>query len=670
MWSMSTHAPVVSMSREPQKLMDEAQHLYRTTVWVNAAERAINSRLSRAPVHLERPDGETVWSTTTKAEVQPTPGELAIIDLIQVPNREQKRVSNWRGLTGLSSRHSGLCGNAFWVLDQLDALSGTPLGVLYVNPVRMSEATDGNGNLLGWVIDHPRNPVTGRPGFAGIPIRLDEVEHLVYDEPDAGHFGIGIAEAAYTKIELSRLADSHAAGVLASGGRIAGLMSPKSANEVNADEWEATIRTWRQIVDDPESAKRLHIVRGPVDFTPTAAKPAEMELHSLATMSRQDVFAAWHVPESQVGIHGASGLNSGEHIKFEEAALWQGPIEDRVTIIREAWQRILDRFKALGTELTLVIETPSFDDEQPLYENADKAKVVPLTVNQRLEMVGKDPLDEKLYGSFGDAIFIDQGMVRVDPLAPPEPEPPPVVAPLPPLVPEEVEAKAALDDELRSLRTKIEQRSVPVLRASLAEVWDEMRSDISGRTERFREHLAANPFDASVWFDEPRWTSRINAALLPAAEVSAEVATAQSARFRAQAESKADEWIERVAQYVRAKSLNRVTGMLRTVRESVQKAITEGIREHLTAGELAARVQAAAGLDEYRAELIARTEVISAYNDASLRTFSEFGAERVQANDGDEDAECAARNGAIYSISEAAGITDHPNGTLDWSPVV
>ena len=28
-----------------------------------------------------------------------------------------------------------------------------------------------------------------------------------------------------------------------------------------------------------------------------------------------------------------------------------------------------------------------------------------------------------------------------------------------------------------------------------------------------------------------------------------------------------------------------------------------------------------------------------------------------------------ARNGNIYSIEEASGITDHPNGTLDWVPV-
>jgi hypothetical protein len=42
----------------------------------------------------------------------------------------------------------------------------------------------------------------------------------------------------------------------------------------------------------------------------------------------------------------------------------------------------------------------------------------------------------------------------------------------------------------------------------------------------------------------------------------------------------------------------------------------------------------------------------------------------VEAIDGDEDSECAARHGQRYPIDEALGITDHPNGTLDWLPVL
>ncbi len=42
----------------------------------------------------------------------------------------------------------------------------------------------------------------------------------------------------------------------------------------------------------------------------------------------------------------------------------------------------------------------------------------------------------------------------------------------------------------------------------------------------------------------------------------------------------------------------------------------------------------------------------------------------VEAIDGDGDEECAARDGQEFSIADADGIEDHPNGTLDWVPVL
>ncbi len=68
--------------------------------------------------------------------------------------------------------------------------------------------------------------------------------------------------------------------------------------------------------------------------------------------------------------------------------------------------------------------------------------------------------------------------------------------------------------------------------------------------------------------------------------------------------------------------------------------------------------------------MIARTELMGAYNDAALGSYSDLGATQVQAIDGDEDPECAERDGQIYDIDEADAIEDHPNGTLDWIPII
>ena len=71
-----------------------------------------------------------------------------------------------------------------------------------------------------------------------------------------------------------------------------------------------------------------------------------------------------------------------------------------------------------------------------------------------------------------------------------------------------------------------------------------------------------------------------------------------------------------------------------------------------------------------RAETIARTETALSYNRASLTGYKEFNVRRVLAFDGDKDADCSDRNGREFSIDDALSIADHPNGTLDWAPVV
>ena len=86
-----------------------------------------------------------------------------------------------------------------------------------------------------------------------------------------------------------------------------------------------------------------------------------------------------------------------------------------------------------------------------------------------------------------------------------------------------------------------------------------------------------------------------------------------------------------------------------------------------TTGEL---VRSWSGFDQYRAERIARTELMFAYNAAALDSYGSMGVTQVQAIDGDDDEECAERNGQVFSLADAEAIEDHPNGTLDWAPVL
>jgi hypothetical protein len=116
----------------------------------------------------------------------------------------------------------------------------------------------------------------------------------------------------------------------------------------------------------------------------------------------------------------------------------------------------------------------------------------------------------------------------------------------------------------------------------------------------------------------------------------------------------------------------RVTRINDTTRDAVQGMIADGVANGLTVLQIADAIEAGIpAFDAYRSELIARTEVMDVYNAAALATYGEAGIEMVEAIDGDQDEECidrVARN--PYTIDEADAEEDHPNGTLDWVPVM
>ena len=77
----------------------------------------------------------------------------------------------------------------------------------------------------------------------------------------------------------------------------------------------------------------------------------------------------------------------------------------------------------------------------------------------------------------------------------------------------------------------------------------------------------------------------------------------------------------------------------------------------------------------YRAQLIARTETKYAQNVSSLQTYRQSdvvtGLLAFDAQLGDTDAECEARNGTVFSFEDAERETarEHSNGSLSWGPV-
>lgn len=642
--------PSISMfRRSPQQMAKDAQGVAVSNRWIRAAERVISHAFGTVPWHLETDDGETVGDDSD-------PILRAIRDLLEkpytpLPDDPRNATPRTRsGLWGLTSRHEGVCGSAFWLLDQRNALAGIPLQILYVNPARMTPV--GENRLMGWILDADQRG-------NGYPLGADDVLHFTLEEADQGWFPPGLVETAMSSVNITRYGDRHAAGQLASGGKLPGVFSPKSDVGVMPPDVFATLeRQVRSSAEDPDAARRSFVLRGPIDFTPTAATPEQLDLVAVQNMARDDVLELWGVPLSQLGGAPPAGLNSGSTKSYDEAALWQKAVSPRLRRFAEVLQfQFLDPLSAkIGKHIELVIEEPTFDDDAPKYELATKAQNLPLTNNERRALIGLDPFTDE---ALGNAIVMPMQIVEYGTSVSSRPADD---IPLAGVTGDEIGAKATL--------RSVADRLLPRLRKDLGSFLDEQRKAIAAAVRDKAGHLASRKGrDDASWWKGAEWDARLKKLLAPYANEIANL-TAKKAQTSLGKAEFSDLTGNAVLQRLLARLGTRISGINETTRQQVAEAIKAGVEAGDGAAALGDRIEALTDFDEYRAELIARTESARVLNEAQLESFREFGVNRVRAIDGDEDPECAARDGQEFDLDDALDIADHPNGTLDWVPVV
>lgn len=658
--------------QSPQRKMKRAWNLGIQVPWIALAEDAIAERFAGVDWHLEDENDEEVTDDYPNADAR------AALLLLEKPaaNLTVGAPFYRSDLWGLTSRVMGLCGSAFILLDAPEALANTPNAMIPIAPWRMTPGEDQNGNLIEWYIDKTATD-------PGIKVSLSQILHYPLRRNFDGHFGIGNVETAMLKLTNSQALDQHLSLVLSGGGRLSGIMSPKTG-VIEGETMLQMERDWRTIVEQSDAAKRLQLVRAPVDFQKTTLTPQEMQVRDLMNGARDDLLTIWSVPLSIVGGSTPAGLNSGETRKFDEAAIWQGPVHSRLTIFREVTQyQLLDRWQGRGATVELEIEEPEFDDDSPRYDLLAKSADIAMTNTERRALIGLPPTGDKL---IDDAILLPATIVPYT-AAPPEPEA--VAQPSAPGTPRPVqqtpealaageasdpaaiEKKATLRSEagLRSslirLRANLQERYTPKLRASVAALLGDQQREVAKRIREHAEHLAQKPRDHAVWWDGAKWDQRLAQALGPLTGVAESVSShiGQTLEPRKAGPPGA---VERVLQ----RGAARVTKINQTTRDAINAIIISTIEAGGSVLDAADALEASAAFDEYRAELIARTELMDAYNGAAVESYRDAGLTQVQAIDGDRDPECAERDGQVFDLDEAATIEDHPNGTLDWVPVI
>jgi len=692
---------------QPQQRMKKAWQIGESVAYVFAAERVISGKIAgMSPVdaddehgigwHLEDPDGETVDDAypvvAAREAFQVLSKPMGALSLDEAGGIRQSRRTQWE----LTSRHAGLCGTAFWVLDGINAF-GFPRAILYCRPDRISPDAP-KGTLQGWRLD------AGEPGKPeGIPLSRDEVVPFYLQAPNEGFVASGLVEAAITKAQLNSAIDRYFTQVIAGGGRLSGIIAPRDGRIDDDAVYQQLLRDWRNVTEQPEAAKRLQVVRAPVDFTRTVNTPAEMGLIDLMTRNRDDLLALWGVPYSQVGGSPAAGMGMGEARDSDRQALWENAVIPRLAMMAEPIQDLLDRLEPeLGWAPRFVLDLPELEPDATKWDRAKKAEGVAMRNVERRALVGLPPFGEEVVGPSGkpldEEVWLPINLTSIDA----EPEPALPAAPSLQLlsggaeteqedqaetdhqeqedaadegVPTEAvgAAKAKLPSGMGKLRSTLDRRVTPALQKAVQKVLDDQRDTVATRVERAWSRIQAHPADEQAWWpSEKKSNAAMLGALKPALLGVGELVGdhVEKSMGGKKAGGSMGAASKRAVQSVLTRGAARVTRIDQTTREGLRKLLADAVKQGLSPKEAGDLVRAWSGFDEYRAERIARTELMFAYNAAALDSYAALGAERVEAIDGDDDEECAARNGQVYTLAEAEAIEDHPNGTLDWAPVL
>ena len=547
-------------------------------------------------------------------------------------------------------------GSAAWYLE--GGSFGIPTALYGISPARMTPSRDSSGNLIGWVMDKDRPS-------GGIPFPKDEILWFsTGNADDEDLFGTSVVEAVYGQVPLTEMMARHTMNVLATGGRLAGMLWPKD-RPLGTDEFDDAIRAYRNVVSDPDAAKRLLIFPEPMEYASGASTPAEIGIPELAVLTRDEILTAFPVSPYRLGVPMPGGLNSGETRREDRRDYWEETIHPRADLLEEVIQvGLLSRYEELlGQTFDFEIAEPNMDDAASLVAKTEALK--------GLVSVGFDP--KQAVSASGLAHIKWAGLPDIlDPAKQME------------MQQQAREASLAQLEQAKNEPPKPPQKSVkPRGETAIRQFLTEQRERIS---ERVRDTLpqtkAARKEAADEWWDGAAEDAALRETLrglyLEVGREGLQVVADKTGRVVTNTA------VNRILSDLYEYGGARITNINERTRDAVKAQLTEGVRRGYSIQQLLGGVEAegfagvqgalldngVAAWDPYRAEMISRTETALSFNRASIRGYGEYGVREVQAIDGDFDEDCAARNGQVFSIDEALGIADHPNGTLDWAPVL
>lgn len=428
----------------------------------------------------------------------------------------------------------------------------------------------------------------------------DEIIYLYRPDPRNPLLGESLLASAVRNIETEVQISEYHANVLKNGGRLESIFKVKDPiNEGTIANLQAQ---YEEKYAEAKQAGRPLFLGGDIDIEKTALSPMELAYLDTKVSTLNDISIATGVPKAVLGSTGGETFaNADASIRIFLRETIKPQLSNIVNILN--WRLIPDEF-----ELEYIDPTP--EDQEEKRKNIETAyKVNALKTNEIREMLGYDTIPE------GESIMIPFNLVELgkkEEVRTPKEEKSLKLHPL-----KNKDIRKIYAKQKDALMTKFEDRMLK-----------EVRKFFDGQKERLFTNMGESRKRKNIIDDAFNTSLEIKLAKEGLVPVIREIFIASGQDTAETFNLPAFNFTQTMENSIQKRAEMFSESIINTTSDQLQRTFSESFSNNESRQELVVRIENLYGdISVGRAEVIARTEVHSAMQDANLQAYARGGLE-------------------------------------------
>jgi HK97 family phage portal protein len=272
------------------------------------------------------------------------------------------------------SKSMDLYGESFWYFSK-GLNSSKPMAVYPLDPSAMTVYVRDN-KISGYLYEKNGDR---------IPLELDEVAYWFITNPKVPFRGMGPMQAAGWFIRSSRYVTTYVNNFLENNAIPAGVIVAK--DQVDDADWKLFKELWAAKHGGIDNAGKTGFVRGDLSFVKTGMSLGEVDFEAVKQSSRDDIMAMFGVSKPIMGIY--DDINRAAAVTARQLFA--------ITITSPALKRITRKLSKkvamwYGPQFQVGSTNPIPEDEDAKLQVYDKGVGRWFTVNEAREAYGQEPI--------------------------------------------------------------------------------------------------------------------------------------------------------------------------------------------------------------------------------------------------------------------------------------